>query len=492
MPEGRTDTSQRAHRRFGARGAALCVAFSTSCTASRPGTSAGDAGEPARPARTVVEAAPAAASTDSQFRLVYRGCPQLGVAAIDGEVFVHYVVPGVARVERLGPRGAPVATFDLDLGVPVRPVPETPPERDGSGQYSPSLPLGHVLDLAGPDPDDLYLLASFHYYGESWRSRVYHYRGGRWSATAVEGSQELFPWGTDAVLAFGRAGLGLVAPELRRLPEDPALSSYFTPLLEHAARAGAGVGATEEGVGHTGVKVLALDVARHGPVFAVTKFQLEPPSPGDRAVGTWLMVWDGARRSEVVVRLTETVAERADVVADAAGGAYVHMDSALFRWTPNAGVEPIDVSPAPSEGRFRLAGVDPEGRLWAWRDGLVEHLDAASRRSEVLPGVSPIRTLQGVRFGTPWALREDHTLWSRGADGTWSQSDLPEELSRPTDKGSSVRLVVAAAGDPWLIRDYPATGTPRVQYSHLPDLDSDLYTLRPAVELNPCRVGAAH
>jgi hypothetical protein len=114
-----------------------------------------------------------------------------------------------------------------------------------------------------------------------------------------------------------------------------------------------------------------------------------------------------------------------------------------------------------------------------------------------------LETIWAILGGLIWGIVDDYPFDNSGGPSADSKESpwWEDKASRPRREpaaragrhesghawGGARR--VAAAGDPWLIRYYPATGAPRVQYSHLPDLDSDLYTLRPLVAPNPCRTG---
>jgi hypothetical protein len=100
---------------------------------------------------------------------------------------------------------------------------------------------------------------------------------------------------------------------------------------------------------------------------------------------------------------------------------------------------------------------------------------------EALPGDSPIGELAGVRFGTPWALRDDDTPWSRRPDGRWALGGF-EPPKAPAS--AEVRLAVLAADDAWLVSS--TSGAQPDVFGLLPET-SDVYTTRPLARPNPCR-----
>ncbi len=424
-------------------------------------------------------------------RLAYHACPDiLAVSMAGGDAYVRYMSAGVGRIDKLGPRGERVATLDLTLPVPSTQAHARPPKQLRSGRWSPELPLFSLLDLAGQTADDLHLAAAFHIHEESWESRVFRRRGTRWQRISNVDAPTLYSRGTGEMLGFGDdESSGYLAPHFERISGRRRAPS-FAPLVEHAARAGAGSGTTAEGIADSGISVLSLDIPPSGPILAVTTYELDLNDGNSASVGTWLMVWKDSSDPALILRITESPADDAQVVGDGAGGGYILVDESLHHWqdeTVTAISPPVLDAISSPEEPMSLAGVDPQHRLWIWRGRGVGFLAPTGWKVETLPGTSPILQLPGVQFGTPWAALADHSLWSRRPDGRWVRRPFVEdERHDPSLRAPIDDLVVMAANDPWLIRErLPIEPPPREHGRFM--TTSDLYTLRPIERPNSCR-----
>src|SRR5690606_13980277 len=124
------------------------------------------------------------------------------------------------------------------------------------------VPLGGLRDLEGPTPNELYVVGEFYVANETWQTEVYALRRGQWVEASSYVSR-LHLRGDASVLGYTEGEsihAGAYFDAVAGTDESPS----FTPLLEHADKAGAGPDTLDTTFGPMGVQVVDYDVARYG------------------------------------------------------------------------------------------------------------------------------------------------------------------------------------------------------------------------------------
>ena len=376
----------------------------------------------AAPPETVVEpiATISASIEPPTLHLAYDGkCRGIGVSAVGADTFVHWMADyEQAALQRVGPK---VEVLD-DIVFDGR-------YREGEEEYPPT----GILDVGGRWPDELWVVGD-HSFRDFQATRLYAYRGGKWTASKALGSNadftRVWSWTDGSVLAYAT-----------KWDED----GDDEPRL--AVVRGRGKGPSMSGVtGRAGCKgdgpgVLDVAVAADGHVAAVVQCDT-----------TWLATWAPGDRSGRSVKVGGGDVDHARVGLHRDGRGWVSVGrgrrTSLHRFEGDDAVKDVDL---PAGTALRGFDLDADGRAWlATSKGVYAPKDEGWAREGGEAGVDRIT---GVATGMPWILR-DRELAMRTTDGTWHEIARPEGKAVPGKTPRVLDLVVVGPGDAFVVGEY--------------------------------------
>lgn len=373
--------------------------------------------EPAQPAPTKPRPIPGpmGVAKPPQLALALFGeCRFPDVHVVGDEVFVQHR----GSVHRMGPDGTPAETFPFELRY-------KDPEIEG---FEPAATRFH--EVGGRWPDQLYAVADYGMRDYQAR-KLARWNGSEWAFANVLGRRwtynAVWPWHDNSILTLAHhwyddsLRLGVVrgagkGPKLKLLMRKAGCLD-----LDH--------------------RLDQVHVAPDGPVTAIASCKrtvLARWEPGDRDGTTHSLA--GNRSDDIYLGL------------DDSGNGYIHVDadrSSLFRIVDGE----VTKQPLPSLEPVTALAVSPANDPWIVADGVVQRREGEEWHVEELPGDEKVVALAGVAVSAPWLTRKDGTAWARLANETWSTVDLPEVGPERTDS-VPVRIVVAGAGDAWVVAKY--------------------------------------